>query len=195
MIKKIQQIGSNKGVAALSCKLASAFFSFIFVLVVARLLSTDDAGVFLYSYTLMMILVQLSRAGTEHSLVKALSGQVTKIDTDVVIKKISIYVGLIALALMIIIISFAYSGIMEIYTDKDNLYTLYYFCATVLLFALCQILGSYFQTRLEVYSQYWAMNVGIVLLGSILVLTLLLFDKKISSLILSQSFFVINIVL
>lgn len=188
----IKNIFSNKSSIALLCKASSAICSFIFVLVVARLLSTEDAGVFLYTYSLMMILVQLARAGTEHSLVKSLSGKVTKKAVDLIIIKTGLYVGLIAAVLVSILIILAVSGLAQIYTEEDNLQTLYYFSSIVFLFALSQVLGSYFQARYEVYSQYWAMNVGIVMLASILVIVLLALDAQISSLMLSQLFFAVN---
>ncbi|VVP27687.1 hypothetical protein PS900_04189 [Pseudomonas fluorescens] len=163
---KILLLIKNKSVAALASKIASAGLSFVFLWTMARVMPAADAGVFLYTYSLMMILVQLSRAGTEHSIIKILNTTNDQQATFVITTKISFYVFCICLILTLACLFGNVVAPLQIYESEAALKVLFAFCLVSLTFSVAQVLGSYFQARSEVYSQYWAMNVGLMLLGS-----------------------------
>lgn len=151
--------------AAVVCKGGGAVLTFLFTWLIARVLTTGDAGVFLYTYTVMMVLVQLSRAGTEYSMISWLSGSVAaRYCLDTVIK-ISVYVLFMAALFSSIFLLLTQFGLFEVYKKQEALNSLLCFLGVGICFTLCQVLGTYFQTKAQIYRQYWSMAIGVSFVG------------------------------
>lgn len=171
----------SKIFAAVTCKVASAILTFLFTWSIAQLLTTADAGVFLYTYTVMMVLVQLSRAGTEHSMIKALSINESSQYGLNIVKKIGLYVVLVSLCfstLLLVIIEFEF---IEIYLERENYMVLLCFLAVAICFAISQVIGTFFQSNSKVYKQYWAMAIGVSLSGCLVSLIVYYFQFNVTS--------------
>jgi len=151
--------------AAAFSKLFSAFFGFAFLWALTNTLTPSDAGVFLYSYTIMMITVQISRAGSDNSIIKSISG----VSSYKFVSRSLFYHFVIAVTLCIVLSLSIYIvasfGLFEAFTTSTDLNILVCLLVSAVLFLCCQILGSFFQSRYRVYVQYWCLGLGVSLSG------------------------------
>ncbi len=194
MISNIVRILKDQRSAALFSKVLSALLTFVFMWSIARILSPEDAGVFLYTYSIMMILIQLARAGTAHSLVKALSRDITKSSANAILNNMNMYVAVVSVGLIALMLSIVYLDLLKVYIPDDNKTLLYSFLIVVGIFSISQNYGSYFQSKAEVYRQYWAMNIGIVLLATLASGFIFIKGYSVSSLFFSKIFLLISLV-
>lgn len=188
-MKRLWGFLQRTAVAAVICKVGSAALSFIFIWLLARTLSPDHAGVFLYSYTLMMVLVQFSRAGTEHSLIKWLSGDLDQKTTLSIVGKTLVYVVSIAIILVASLLLVARFGWLQVYSDGASYNVLIYFSGITIAFAITQVFGSYFQARAQIYLQYWCLGIGIALVGCLVSLAGAINETEIDAQEFSHYFF------
>jgi O-antigen/teichoic acid export membrane protein len=180
--------------AAIICKGGGAVLTFLFTWLIARVLTTSDAGVFLYTYTVMMVLVQLSRAGTEYSMISWLSGDVdSRICLDSVIK-ICVYVTGMAVLFSSIFLLLTQFGLFEVYKKQEAIDSLLCFLGVGICFTLCQVLGTYFQTKAQIYRQYWSMAIGVSFIGCTVSISAYYLDSHIDVLQLSRYFLAGNVV-
>ena len=91
-MNKILTLFKKTSIAAIFSKVISALLTFLFLFLVARSISTQEAGIFLYSYSIMMILVQLARAGTDNSIIKQLAHKKSASEHKNVITQTSFFV-------------------------------------------------------------------------------------------------------
>lgn len=188
-MKRLFVFLQRTAVAAVICKVGSAALSFIFIWSLAQILAPDDAGVFLYSYTLMMVLVQFSRAGTEHSMIKWLSGDIDQKTTLAIVGRTLIYVVVISIILVSSLLLVAKFGVLKVYGDETSYNVLMYFSGITIAFAIAQVFGSYFQSRAQIYLQYWCLGIGIALVGCLVSLVGVITETKISAQNYSHYFF------
>jgi len=161
----IMRFLSNNSVAAVLCKVLSAILTLIFTWSVAVVLSIEEAGIFLYTYTVMMVLVQLSRAGTEHSIIKWLSGDNAAVSYFRIIRKITFYVFVMSVLFSVFYYTLVKLNVFDAYSTTMAVNTLVCFIGVVICFSVLQVLGSYFQSQGQVYRQYWCMSIAISLVG------------------------------
>jgi O-antigen/teichoic acid export membrane protein len=171
-MKELKRLFLSRSFSALFCKITSALLSFVFMWLVTQSLDINDAGLFLYSYSLMMILVQLSRAGTEHSMLRQLGKNITFSSVKNITNKIIFYVIFASLLLTSLLVLITQFDFFEVYKGEDNKFVLYCFCLITVFFSVTQVFSTYFQTKYEIYSQYWTLNIGLVLIGSLFFITL-----------------------
>lgn len=176
------------GTAAVLSKIISALFSFAFIWSVTQVLKPSDAGIFLYTYTIMMVLVQLSRAGSDNSMVKILSSATSKLFSLRVVCSTVLYVSFVASILVSLYLIMVWMGLFPVYSSQESINTLFLFLVIVFLFSYCQILASYFQSRIKVYSQYWALGVGVSLAGVFVSLLFFLNEKDVGHYVYSLYF-------
>ncbi|KDE39240.1 Polysaccharide biosynthesis protein [Nitrincola lacisaponensis] len=157
----------KKGSLALICKAISAAGSFVFLWVVAKALEINEAGVFLYTYNLMLIIVQISRAGTEHSMVKELCNVNSKKSERVLVYQTVLYVLLMCSFALFLAYLLMTSNFIKVYAKGDSINTFYVFVLVSVLFTMTQVFASFFQAKQKIIYQYWSLNIGIVLLGSL----------------------------
>lgn len=185
----------RRSVAAIYCKVLSAALSFIFMWLIAKILSIKEAGIFFFTYNLMMILVQLSRAGTEHSLLTLVSGQRNRSNILLTTINTAIYVAIICAILGSLIYFSNKINPLNIYSNASAELILGLLLVAAIAFSASQALATYFQAQGEIYSQYWSLNVGIMLIGSTYTATTWLNYEKASALNISTAFLVINIII
>ncbi|MDN3389591.1 polysaccharide biosynthesis C-terminal domain-containing protein [Pseudoalteromonas sp. APC 3691] len=163
----IKSIYKNKSFAAIFSKVTSAFFTFLFLFFITKSISTHEAGVFLYSYSIMMVLVQLARAGTDNVIIKQLTKYKCVFFHKYIMLKISFIVILISLFLSFSLIVIIYFGGFPIYNNISSIKIILIFLVVSLLFSFMQVLASYFQSQLLIYSQYWSLGIGVSFAGCI----------------------------
>lgn len=157
----------NNRFAAISSKFLSAGLSFIFVWSVAFVLDAKTAGIFLYSYMLMTVLVQLARAGTENSMLRVIQRDMGRSETISKISIFVVYVAGITLALGLIVFQLLALDLFPVYQELSARYTLGLFWFLAVIFGISQVFGSYFQINFNVYSQYWALAIFVSVAGCI----------------------------
>lgn len=153
-----------KAIAALSMKVASAIFSYIFIYLLSQSMSLKDMGVFLFSYTVFTVLVQVSKSGIDLVLIKLVAvyenfGDVKKI----LFANMLLILCLSSMAATVLLL-IAYLNFFEVIGTRDRLYGFSSIMLSVVFISVTQVFGAYFQSRLKVIAQYWAMNVGLMLL-------------------------------
>jgi len=165
--------------------------------VITQALTPDDAGVFFYSFTLMTVVVQLSRSGTEHFLVKELSdeGDQVKSSSFIVIMQTLVVVSFVLFTLLSILFLLNYLNFFTVYDSPESLIVFYIFMSIMVFFTYSQVIGSYFQSQQKIYSQYWAMNVGVTLLASIVALLSMTLDDIHTVLEFSAMYSLVNLVI
>lgn len=157
----------RKGSLALICKGLSAVGSFVFLWVVAKALEINEAGVFLYTYNLMLVIVQISRAGTEHSMVKELCNVNSRKSEQVLVYQTLLYVLVMCTFALLLSYGLMTSNFIKVYAEGDSIKTFYVFIFISILFTMTQVFASFFQARQKIVYQYWSLNIGIVFVGSL----------------------------
>lgn len=166
-MRKMISILRSKSVAALISKVLSAGMTFIFLFLIAKAVDTNSAGVFLYSYGLMMILVQLSRAGTDNAIIKLLASSNRRLEHKVIVNNTLLFVTALSLCLSLIALSISYTGFLPVYESYNARLVLWLFIGVTLAFTVMQVFASYFQSQAMVYSQYWSLGLGVSVAGCI----------------------------
>lgn len=164
-MRKIVSMLRNKSVAALLSKVLSAGMTFIFLFLIAKAVDTNSAGVFLYSYGLMMILVQLSRAGTDNAIIKLLASSKRRLEHKVIVSNTLWFVTALSLCLSVIVLTVSYTGFLPLYDSDNARLVLWLFIGVTLAFTIMQVFASYFQSQAMVYSQYWSLGLGVSVAG------------------------------
>lgn len=194
ILKSPLQLIKRKAFAAILCQVGSAILTFTFIWSVAKILPANEAGVFLYTYTVMMVLVQLSRAGTENSMIRWLSVESDVKSLFAVTLKTFLYIAFTSALLTALFLAIAKSGVLEVYKSKSAYNTLICMSGVTIIFATCQVLGSYFQSKSEIYSQYWCLAIGVSVTGCLTSVTSSLLQPDLDSYGLSLYFLYGNIV-
>lgn len=164
-------VNFNKSLLAIICKIASALLSFVYIWFVTKILTIEDAGVFLYTFNLMLIIVQFSRAGTESSMIVSIaSNNTSPVSISAAVYNTFFYVAIICFFVNSIVLFLAFWGFYDIYNDDSAFYVLKIFVVSSFVFAITQVLATYFQSVQSVIFQYWFLNIGISLLGSLFIL-------------------------
>ncbi|AOS97219.1 Polysaccharide biosynthesis protein [Microbulbifer aggregans] len=146
-------------------KFASAGFSFVFVWSVAFVLDTRTAGIFLYSYMLVTVLVQLARAGTENSMLRIIQSTDDRVETISKLVVFLVYVAGMTIIFGGMLFALVGLGIIQIYQDTQASQSLWLLLVLALLFGVSQVFGSYFQIQRNVYSQYWSLAIFVSFAG------------------------------
>jgi len=164
--------------AAVLSKLFSAGLSFVFLWLVAYFLDVRDAGIFLYTYMVMMIIVQISRAGTEHSIIPSLVDAKSSSFIFRLFSRYACYVGCYALFILLVICVLVAVGAISVYSTQDDYISLGLLLAVSILFLYLQVFSSIFQIKQMIYSYYWCLAIAVSFSGVISVVAcVLIFDK------------------
>lgn len=140
--KKEIMIGSA---ISLTIRIAGALLAFLMNLIVARNLGIKEAGIFLFSWTLMNILSVASRLGTDNLLMRFVASN-NKISTRVasyfyVLKKILLFSSVISLITFLLRDQIGYY-FLNGFTD---LRILSYFSLSIIFFSFVQMNSFFFQ--------------------------------------------------
>lgn len=127
-------------------------------------------------------------------MIKWLSAESDKKSLAMVTLKTSLYVALTSTAMAAIFLIIAKSGILEVYKSKAAYNTLTCMSGVTIIFATCQVFGSYFQSKSEIYSQYWSLAIGVSVMGCLTSATSLLLHSDFDSYRFSLYFLYGNIV-
>lgn len=164
-MNKILTLFKKTSIAAIFSKVISALLTFLFLFLVARSISTQEAGIFLYSYSIMMILVQLARAGTDNAIIKQLAHKKSASEHKNVITQTGLFVFFTSIILCLIMALLSFFNMFPIYESELARFVLYSFLIITLIFSFIQVLASYFQSQVMVYSQYWSLGLGVSFAG------------------------------
>ena len=155
----------SPSIRAVFYKVISSLASLLFVWAVAFYLSVQSAGVVLYFYTMIMVVVQFSRAGTEYGVIK--KSALTETEDNA---SMFLYVLLIVSCLAVVI-SLLYAAIayfQGLYSLGDSsFWCLVFLLLGAVFFSLNQILATCYQLSRYIFMQYFYLNIGCVSLSII----------------------------
>lgn len=112
-----------------------------------------------------MILVQLARAGTDNAIIKQLAHKKSASEHKNVITQTGLFVFFTSIILCLIMALLSFFNMFPIYESELARFVLYSFLIITLIFSFIQVLASYFQSQVMVYSQYWSLGLGVSFAG------------------------------
>ncbi|WP_419810567.1 hypothetical protein [Bacterioplanoides sp.] len=148
-----------RSIYAVFFKMISSLIGILLIWVVAQFLEEKEAGIVIYFYTVVMIVVQLSRSGTEHAILKKLP-ESTALSQSFILMASLLIVLFVSLISSSLYYGFAFvQGLVYDYSTYSLLFLLMF---SAVFFALNQVIATVFQARLKVFWQYFYINSGVV---------------------------------
>ncbi|MGH1429596.1 MAG: lipopolysaccharide biosynthesis protein [Neptuniibacter sp.] len=180
----------SPSIRAIFYKILSSFTSLIFVWVIAFFLPVKSAGIVLYFYTMVMVVVQFSRAGTEYGVIKKSALMEGRGNAE-----LFLYVLLIVFCLAVSVSFFyalvAYFQGLYVYGD-ESFWCLLFLLLGAVIFSINQILATFHQLSGSIFLQYFYLNIGCTVCTVFFWVSFSYFWGGFNSIVFCFVFFVVN---
>lgn len=157
----------NSSVLAIANKIGSALVSYLYIYLMSACLYDGHLGAFFYAFSVYTVLVQVSKAGIDMVIIKALSG-CSRNPKEVVLQNVIYVITFSSLLGLIYFLVYEFSFIEALNVIDDKLAVAAAIVAIVVS-SVSQVFAAFYQNERNTTYQYWSMNTGFAGIGCVMI--------------------------